>query len=380
MSMCFSRRVLIVAIVLLAGTTIPGVAPRAQDGVTVTDVAGRTVTIKRPVKRIVLGEGRQLLTLALLHPDPVSILAGWPGDLQRQDKTTYNLYRARFPGLDRVPIVGRGSADTFSIEQALAAEPDIAILSGGYGPSPRSAEVVRRFEDAGVPVVFVDFVDKPLQNTLPSMLLLGRVLGVEKKAEAFVAFYRTRMDRITQRLKTANAPHPTVLMHAHAGLHDCCNSPSHATIGAFIDAAGGDNIAVEVIKQAFGKLNLEYVIDRNPQVYVGTGGIHMQGTGGLVMGPGIDAETSRTALAGLAQRPGIAQLDAIKNGRVHGLWHLFNNMPLNILAVEALAKWFHPALFADVDPDASLRELNERFLPVPMQGTYWVSLKPAAGR
>lgn len=378
--MAFKAYFLAGVALLLAGSAVSSTTARAQDRITVTDVAGRTVTIKRPVKRIVLGEGRQLLTLALLRPDPVSILAGWPGDLKRQDKTTYNLYRARFPGLDHVPIIGRGSADTFSIEQALAAQPDIAILSGGYGPSVRSTEVIRRFEDAGVPVLFVDFVDKPLLNTVPSIALLGKVLGVEQKAEAFVDFYNTRMNRITKRLKESNEPRPTVLMHAHAGLHDCCNSPSHATIGAFVDAAGGDNIAVEVIKQAFGKLNLEYVIDRNPEVYIGTGGIHMQGTGGLVMGPGIDVEVSRKLLSELAQRPGIAQLDAVRNNRVHGLWHLFNNMPLNILAVEALAKWFHPALFADVDPDASLRELNEKFLTVPMQGTYWVSLKPAAGR
>ncbi len=65
----------------------------------------------------------------------------------------------------------------------------------------------------------------------------------------------------------------------------------------------------------------------------------------------------------------------MRNGRVYGLWHIFNNNPANFLAVEVLAKWFHPELFADIDPDASLRELNERFLLVAMQGTYWVRLK-----
>lgn len=368
-------RIVIGTAILAAGWFGAPMAAKAQDSITVTDIAGRTVTVKRPVKHIVLGEGRQLLALALLHPDPVSIMAGWPADLQRQDKVTYDLYRKRFPGLDQVPIIGRGSADTFSIEQALAAQPDLAILSGGYGPSSHSPDILRRFEAAGIPVVFIDFVAKPLENTVPSMELLGKVLGLEDKAAAFVDFYRSRMDRIANRLREANPPRPTVLMHAHAGLQDCCNSPSRATIGAFIDAAGGDNIAVGVIKQMFGKLNLEYVVAKNPQIYVGTGGIHLQGTGGLVMGPGIPEAVSRKFLGEVVQRPGIAQLDAVKNGRVYGLWHLFTNIPVNVLAVEVLAKWFHPALFADIDPDASLRELNEKFLPVPMQGTYWVSLK-----
>jgi iron complex transport system substrate-binding protein len=237
---------------------------------------------------------------------------------------------------------------------------------------------VRRFEAAGIPVVFIDFVANPIDNTLPSMRLLGRLLGREEAAEAFSAFYRERWDRIRTRLEQSKPERPTVLMHAHAGLQECCNAPGRATIGAFIDAAGGYNIAVEVLKQPFGQLSLEYVIGKNPDVYVGTGGIHLQGSGGLVMGPGIAAQTSREILRALAQKPGIAGLNAVRNGRVHGLWHLFNNMPLNVLAVEALARWFHPALFGDIDPDTSLREINGRFLPVPLHGTYWVSLDGGA--
>jgi iron complex transport system substrate-binding protein len=358
---------------LAAGLCTPA-ASSAQDVIKVTDIAGREVTVKRPLKRIVLGEGRQLIAMALIHPDPVALLAGWPADLQRQDKVTYDLYRRKFPDLERIPIIGRGSEDTFSIERALDAQPDIAILSGGYGPSSRSSEVVQRFEAAGVPVVFIDFVANPIDNTVPSMRLLGRLLGREAAAEAFVSFHQMRTQRIEQRLAQAKPPLPSVLIHAHAGLNECCNSPGRATIGAFIEPAGGRNIALDVLKQPFGQLSLEYVIAKNPEVYVGTGGIHLQGSGGLVMGPGVAPTTAREILGALAQRPGIAGLDAVRHHRVHGIWHLFNNMPLNVLAVEALAKWFHPALFKDVDPDASLREVNEKFLPVPLEGTYWISL------
>lgn len=35
-----------------------------------------------------------------------------------------------------------------------------------------------------------------------------------------------------------------------------------------------------------------------------------------------------------------------------------------------MAKWFHPTLFVDLDPEASLLpELHERFLPVPYEQT-----------
>ena len=46
------------------------------------------------------------------------------------------------------------------------------------------------------------------------------------------------------------------------------------------------------------------------------------------------------------------------------------------MAIQQLAKWFHPDLFAELDPEASFRELHERFLPVPYAPGYAVSLKP----
>lgn len=368
----------LLALACIAGfsAAMAGVSPaRAGEPIVITDIAGRKVAIERPVKRVLLGEGRQLLAISLIHPDPVSLLAGWPADLVRQDATTYGLYRDRFPGIEKVPLVGQGSVDTFSLEQALAVAPDVAVFSGGYGPSIKSTDVIARLEKAGIPVLFIDFMGRPLENTAPSLAILGQLLGREAEARAYIDFYNSHMQRVADRLAEAKPKAPAVFMHAHAGLGACCNAPARATIGAFIDAAGGHNIAADVLKTPFGQLNLEYILASNPDIYVGTGGVHLADKGGLVMGPGIEEKVSRAALAGVVARPGLAELAAVRNGRVYGLWHIFNNNPMNFLAVEVLAKWFHPELFADIDPDASLRELNERFLPVAMQGTYWVTLK-----
>jgi iron complex transport system substrate-binding protein len=370
-----TRLLAIAFVAVLAAATAIAPTARAGEPIVITDIAGRKVTVERPVKRVLLGEGRQLLALSLIHPDPVSLLAGWPADLIRQDATTYGRYRDRFPGIETVPIVGQGSADTFSIEQALAVRPDVAVLSGGYGPSVKSTDVVSRLEKAGIPVLFIDFIGRPLENTTPSLAILGRLLGRETEAQAYIDFYNSHVQRVADRLAQAKPQIPNVFMHAHAGLGACCNSPSRATIGAFIEAAGGHNIAADILTTPFGQLNLEYILSRNPDIYVGTGGVHLAGKGGLVMGPGIEAGVARGALADVVARPGLADLAAVRNGRVYGLWHIFNNNPANFLAVEVLAKWFHPELFADIDPDASLKELNARFLPVPMQGTYWVQLK-----
>ncbi|MEO7885584.1 MAG: ABC transporter substrate-binding protein, partial [Polaromonas sp.] len=53
----------------------------------------------------------------------------------------------------------------------------------------------------------------------------------------------------------------------------------------------------------------------------------------------------------------------------------FYNSPYEFVAIQQLAKWFHPELFPDLDADATFRELHERFLPVEYRPGYFVSLR-----
>ncbi len=142
---------------------------------------------------------------------------------------------------------------------------------------------------------------------------------------------------------------------------------------------GGHNIGADVLERAFGRLTLEYILTANPDIYIATGGPHLEKTGGLVLGDGYDAETARAALARMAARPGIAGLPAVKAGQVHGLSHHLLNSPLDILAIEVLAKWINPDRVRDIDPARTLAEINERFLAVPLEGTYWIDLRAPSG-
>jgi iron complex transport system substrate-binding protein len=99
------------AVALVVATAGMAVA----DPITVTDVAGREVTIPAPAKRLLLGEGRDLVTLSVVHPDPVSVLAGWLGDLRLLDTDTYEKFRTAYPAIERVPLVGSTNEESFSI-------------------------------------------------------------------------------------------------------------------------------------------------------------------------------------------------------------------------------------------------------------------------
>jgi iron complex transport system substrate-binding protein len=361
-------RILGLLVLFLASTSVS-----AQDRRTITDIHGRQVSIPAAPKRILLGEGHLLVAMSLIHPDPGSLVVAWQGDLKRHSPEILERMQARNPTIGEIAVVGEASPDTFSVEQALSALPDLAIFGGCYGPSLASTEVIQRLEAAGVPVVFVDFFADPLKNTMPSMAILGQVLERETQAQAFNAFYGARMERISSRLAKAAPEKPSVMLQAFAGTWDCCWLPGDVNFGSFIAFAGGRNIGSGHLGQRpWGQVGLEYVLTEDPDIYISTGNPHVARAGGLVLGVGVAREAAETSFAGLLERPGIQELSAVKAGRAHGVWHLFHNLPLNVVAVEALAKWTHPALFADVDPDGTMAEINASFLAVPLEGTYLV--------
>jgi iron complex transport system substrate-binding protein len=358
---------------VMGGSLSPAAA--AEPPIVVTDVTGRSVTLAAPARRILLAEGRQIIALSLIHPAPVDVLAGWLGDFRKNDPETFALYRKKFPEIEKLPVLGIGNDGTFSVEQAIAIRPDLAVLGISFAPGGRSNDVARQLEAAGIPVVFTDFFVTPFENTIPSLRILGRVTGRDKEADEFAAFYAQHMKRIADRLVRAPARRPSILVETHAGISDCCYAPGAGNIGRFIAFAGGDSISAQVSAGPTAHLGLEYVISKSPEIYVATGGAHLNAIGGLVIGPGFDAQTIRARLAAVVARPGFPELRAVRDGRVHALFHNMLATPLNLLATEALAKWINPDLMKDIDPDATMAEINTRFLAVPMSGTYWIDLK-----
>lgn len=340
---------------------------------TITDLRGRSVTLPEHIERIAIDDGRFLMALALIADDPVSQLAGWPRDINRMGESYYQRFKAAFPAIEQVPLVS-SSAENFDMESMLAAEPDVAVLSLSRGPTD---DQIALLEASGIAVVFIDFFIDPFNHQAPSLKLLATLTGHEQQAGDYLALREQHLAYIAGQLKE-NEARPTVFMEAHAGItQDCCFSIGTGGAGDYIDFAGGHNIGADVLTQASGKLNLEYIIASDPDVYIATGGPALEKSNGLVLGGGYSPEEAEAALTRVAARQGIADLSAVHAGRVHGLAHQLLNSPLDIVAVEVLAKWLHPDVFAELSPAQTLETINRDFLAVPYEGTGWISLSSA---
>ena len=60
-----------------------------------------------------------------------------------------------------------------------------------------------------------------------------------------------------------------------------------------------------------------------------------------------------------------------KGHNLHGLWHQFYNSPFNYLALLQIAAWLHPEDYADVNVQQEWAEAQEKYSPVPGDGTFF---------
>ncbi|WP_154646985.1 ABC transporter substrate-binding protein [Methylophaga thiooxydans] len=354
--------------------------PLCAQAQVITDLAGRQVDLPEKIDRILLGESRYIPALGILQPDdPLRQIVGMLPDFKLADPAGYQQYQQQFPHIDAIPLIGRSARDSFSVEQAIALDADVAVFGlEGHGPTSKDSRLIEQLKQAGVTVVFVDFRQEPIKNTPTSITILGQVLGQMERASTFNKFYQQQLDAIEQRLQTLPAGKRTkVFLHSRVGLGStCCETMVNGMMGHFIDWLAADNIATEYVPGTAGIINREYLLINQPDVYIATaiGSVNTltDSPQFIALGAGVSHELAQQSFQHNLSAPWLAQLDAVKQKRAFAIWHHFYNSPLNIAALQAFAKWLYPNAFNDLNPDTTLEEIYRRFQPIELNGTYWV--------
>lgn len=364
------------------GLLVSAAWPALAEKVTVKDVTGRDVEVNVPVSHVILGEGRQIYFLAALDKEnPFQHVVGWRDDLSKADPETYDAYLAKYPDIAKLPTFGGMKDGTFDVEQAVALKPDVILMNIDAKTATEEAGYIEKLAKVGIPLVYVDFREKPMENTEPSMRLMGKLIGKEKIAEDFITFRAESIAKVTDTLEKANPKKPVVFMERAGGYSDdCCMSFGNENFGKMVELAGGINMAKDIIPGTFGTVNPEQIIASNPEQIIITGGNwngYVPGGNWVGVGYGADVKEARRKLENLTKRPAFTGVQAVKDGNVHAIWHQFYNNPYQFVAIQEIAKWLHPELFKDLDPEVTFKELHARFLPLDYKPGYFVSLKDA---
>ena len=368
---------------LAASASLLASATFAQaEALTLTDIAGREVTLPEPPDRMILGEGRMMYAIApLVDGNPFEKIVGWKDDLMLYDPDAYRKFEGVFPeDAKRMINLGNPYAGDFSIEAVLEAEADLVLLDLGNLFKAEETGLIEKLEKAGVQVVFLDFRRNATENAIPSMLILGRLLGEEKNAAEFIDFYIAEMRKVTNIVDQIPAEErPLVVIENAAGWQTdfCCWSFGPYNYGRFVELAGGVNYGSKLANAYSVDLNMEGIIAADPDVLIGTGANWAEARPevtatllGYEADPGVNAERIKA----LASRPGFKDMRAVKEGRMHSIYHQFYNSPYHFIAIQQIAKWLYPEDFADLDPQATFDRMHEQFMPYDNSGQFWISL------
>ncbi len=348
--------------------------------ITLTDLAGREVTLRQPVERIVLVRGRDVYELALLlGEDLPRKLIAWGPDLEQYDSDAYRVYVERFPSLANLPEIGSVYADAVDAENLLVLQPDLVIVDTFM--AQRGYKCLGRMERAGLPLLHLDFSRKPFEGPQRSIRLLGQALGRQRRAKEVADFVQARLDEVTSGLSEPPASPASIYMECgYKGVKEyghCFGYIDRGQLRAWsliMDRLGCRNIAAG-LGPPMAAIHPEQLLTANPDVIVITGAHWPATPDSTHLGYRADPADAEQRLRAFTTRPGWADLKAVKTNRVYGVFHGFCMHTMNFAALQQLAKWLYPERFADLDPVARLREFHDRFLPVDYSGVWMNSLE-----
>ena len=125
----------------------------------------------------------------------------------------------------------------------------------------------------------------------------------------------------------------------------------------YIVKAGGINIAAELLG-LYPIVDAEWVLKQNPYIILRIT-YHPYFT---ASGYGEDEPSEMKALRNtIMNRPELAGVDAVKKEKVYVFSYEIGESPKHFVCIAYFAKWFHPQLFEDMEPQAIHREYLTRF-------------------
>ncbi|SBS38736.1 Vitamin B12-binding protein [Marinomonas spartinae] len=341
---------------------------------TVTDMAGRHVTIKSEPKRIVLQDGRDVLMLAVLDKkNPFKRVVAWNNILKKDDSGFWTRLTTQWPSANKILDMNFGDGGQLNLEEVLTHRPDLLVAELRSKPTLEQGGVIKTLAKLNIPVLFVDTAENPIKDAPASVKLLGKVLNKEKNGDAYFNFYQKQLKIVDDGVKAAVAKQggkrPNVFIEAHAGVKgpdDCCFTHNNFGWADLVEAAGGNNLGSDVLTAPSGVVAMEKVLEMKPDVYVMTGSQWKGRSKSIALPLGYDVTQKevQNSFKHLLARPGFKQMKAYHDHRIYGAYHQFYNHPYNIVGVEGLAKDFYPKEFKNLHPTQTYQTILARFTDI----------------
>lgn len=300
-------------------------APAGHYPVTVTDQAGREVTIEDEPQRLV--SGYYISTSALIALKLEDKLVGIEAKAAKRP-----IYRLSAPELIDLPNVG--TAKEFDLEGCAALEPDLVILP------LKLKNAAETLEGLGMDVLLVNPENQELLEGMIS--LLAAATDTQDRAQTLLDFTAAREAMLKQTLSGVETP--SVYLAGNSGLLSTAGDAMYQS--DLIRLAGGVNAASEITDTYWVEVSYEQLLSWNPDYIL------------------LASDAGYTVEDVLAD-PNLADCAAVKEGHVCQMpgkaeaWD--SPVPGGILGALWLASVLHPDAVSEAECAALTDEYYETF-------------------
>ena len=327
---------------LTLSTTVPTTIPvtittpvtvQASWPRTVVDALGREVKFNEPPKRVVstIPSITELLFALGLGDRVVGVdsYSNWPPEVVNLTKE------------GKITVVG--DPWTLDTEKIASLQPDLVLMCRGV--KPQETQIAPKLEELGIKTFFlICDATKNQYDVYMDIRTLGKIFGVEQKAEELIKAIDDKISFVVAKLSQANATKPRVLQLAGPPSWGLWSSGGDTFIGWIIEVAGGRNIASRY--SGWPQLSYEYILSQDPEIII-------------ITAQGLDP---KKVADDLKQTP-LVNTTAWRTGRVYLLTGEADDMlsrpgPRIGDAVLLLAKIIHPEIFGEVQR-ADVMKLSE---------------------
>lgn len=286
-----------------AAVTVP-----TATSITVTDVAGRRVTLAAIPQRIVS-----------LAPSTTEILFALDLGTQVVGVDDFSDFPAEAKSL---PKIG-GSGGKYNFEQIVSLKPDLILAAEITAP-----EVIKKLEDLKLYVLVVTATKTTFENIFTSITLVGQATSRVDQARRVTDGMKQKLEAVKSKVATAKTK-PRVYWEL-----DATNPAKPFTVGpgSFVDdiitLAGGVNVFGTVSKP-YPQVGAEQVVAANPEVIILSDAAY-----------GITVES-------VLNRSGWQVIEAVKQKQVYPIDDNLVSRPgpRIVDGLEAAAKLIHPEVF-----------------------------------
>lgn len=357
----------------------PNATPTPSElvGFTVTDASGTTYEFDGPVEKISVndsGSGGPFMTLAALKGEDFwKYIACIDNGLAANRKDMWDYYTAAVPELLELPMVGDAKKEDYDVEAVISSGAEVAI----YCPNSMSTvqeSIQPKLEEAGITVLYLNYHEETMEAHANSMMLMGKLLGEEEKAQELIDYYNMKMNEVEKRVDAAVEQYgqPSVYFECTSNGAEEYGLTYNDNImwGALLERLKADNIAVGVI-ESYGQIDPEYLFAQDPEIIIFSGAYWPAIPTSLRMGFNVDEALVNDLLDDVLARPGWSELQAVKNGNIHVIHHTVSREFYDVCAFEYLAKVLYPEAFEDIDPVETLKYYYENYLPFEYSGMWF---------